>query len=88
MAGRSERRGVMVTSMAIVTGLLGIILLAGGLWLAMLGGSIYYLLAGAALLATAWLLWRRRGEALVVYALLLGATLAWAIAESGFDALR
>ena len=65
MADRSEGRGVMVTAMAIVTGLLGLVLLALGLWLAALGGSSYYLLAGVALLATGWLLWRRRGEALV-----------------------
>ncbi|MGY4625630.1 membrane-bound PQQ-dependent dehydrogenase, glucose/quinate/shikimate family [Bradyrhizobium sp. USDA 4486] len=65
--------------------IMGLALLAGGAWLAALGGSVYYLLAGAMLLLTGWLLARRRAEALWVYAALLAATMAWAIWEAGFD---
>lgn len=71
--------------LAIVTGLLGLASLAGGVWLAVLGGSFYYAVAGLVMLATAVLLWHRRPLALHVYALLVIGTLLWALAEVGFD---
>ncbi|SIT49741.1 glucose dehydrogenase [Paraburkholderia piptadeniae] len=63
----------------------GLYLLAGGAWLVAIGGSPYYVVAGIALLVVAWLAYRRNGLALLLYALVLIGTLAWAIAESGFD---
>jgi quinoprotein glucose dehydrogenase len=63
----------------------GVILVAAGLWLAALGGSWYYLIAGLGFLLTAWLLHRRSGAALWVYAVIVTGTLAWAIWEAGFD---
>ncbi|MFL6721914.1 MAG: membrane-bound PQQ-dependent dehydrogenase, glucose/quinate/shikimate family [Sphingomonas sp.] len=71
--------------MAIIVGLLGLWLLGFGGYLAVLGGSIYYVLAGAALIATAVLLFRGRSEALVVYAALLTITIIWALWEVGLD---
>ncbi|WP_088922126.1 membrane-bound PQQ-dependent dehydrogenase, glucose/quinate/shikimate family [Granulosicoccus antarcticus] len=65
--------------------ILGLSLLAGGIWLAVLGGSLYYAMAGAALIVVALLIRSRRGKAQLVYALLLAATAAWAIWESGYD---
>ncbi|NII73727.1 quinoprotein glucose dehydrogenase [Dyella sp. SG562] len=65
--------------------LLGLALLAGGAWLLVLGGSPYYVLAGAVLIATGWLAWRGSGLALGLHALLLLATLLWAIYEVRFD---
>lgn len=53
--------------------------------LAALGGSVYYLIAGAMLLLTSWLLAIRRAEALWVYAVLLLGTMVWAIWEAGLD---
>ena len=44
--------------------LIGAALAAAGLWLAALGGSWYYILAGATLVATGVLLARRRAAAL------------------------
>ena len=38
--------------------LIGLVLAAGGIQLASLGGSLYYVIAGVALIATAVLLWR------------------------------
>ena len=65
--------------------LLGIALVGGGLWLIALGGSWYYLCAGLALGATGILLLRRQRTALTLHALLVFATLAWALWENGLD---
>ena len=75
----------MLIFTALVFTLIGLALGVGGAWLAALGGSWYYLLAGLAFLVTAFLLFRRRGAALGVHALLIVGTLAWAIWEVGFD---
>jgi quinoprotein glucose dehydrogenase len=74
---------LIVTSLLLaVTGLaIGL----GGVWLAVLGGSLYYVITGVALLATAVLVWRGRVAALWVYALILLGTLAWALWEVGLD---
>jgi hypothetical protein len=69
----------------VLVAIMGLGLLAGGAWLAALGGSVYYLIAGIMLLLTSWLLARRRAEALWIYAALLAATMAWAIWEAGLD---
>ena len=49
----SETRGVWLGLFAVVCGVLGLVLAVGGAWLAMLGGSPYYVLAGLGLLACA-----------------------------------
>ena len=67
-----------------VVGLVGFVLLAGGGWLIWLQGSPYYILAGAALLATGVMLARRHPAAGLVYAATLAATLVWALWEAGF----
>ncbi|XAH25005.1 membrane-bound PQQ-dependent dehydrogenase, glucose/quinate/shikimate family [Xylophilus sp. GW821-FHT01B05] len=69
----------------IVFVLLGLALAAGGAWLAALGGSWYYLLAGLGALASGVLLLKERARALGSYALVLAATAVWAVAEVGFD---
>ena len=61
---RSHRRfalAILVTAVVLV--LIGLYLGIGGGWLIALGGSWYYLIAGLAFLATAWLIWRRRTAA-------------------------
>lgn len=65
--------------------LCGLAAAGGGTWLAALGGSWYYLVAGAAMVATGVLLAIRRREALWLYALLVLGTLAWAVVEAGLD---
>lgn len=64
---------------------MGVFLAGGGLWLALLGGSCFYVVCGVVLLATAVLLWQRRREALWLYAVLVAATLVWSVGEAGFD---
>ncbi|WP_103336266.1 glucose/quinate/shikimate family membrane-bound PQQ-dependent dehydrogenase [Pseudotabrizicola formosa] len=69
----------------IVFALLGGVLAAAGGWLAVLGGSWYYLIAGLVLLMTAWLIRTRNPLATWVYAALMVGTLGWALWEVGFD---
>lgn len=64
---------------------MGIALALGGYRLAMLGGSPYYLLAGAALVLAAALLALRRAAGAYLYALLLLCSVAWAVWEVGLD---
>jgi quinoprotein glucose dehydrogenase len=65
--------------------LAGAALAAGGTWLAALGGSIFYLAIGAGVILTGGLLIVRRRSALLVYGVVLIATLIWALSEVGFD---
>ena len=65
--------------------LAGFALAAGGVWLALLGGSPFYLLAGLGILISGVLLTMRLAEALLVYAAVMIATMVWAVWESGFD---
>ena len=67
----------------VIFGLLGLVLLAGGIWLVALGGSAYYLVAGIGVAATGALLFAGRLEALWLYALVLLGTTIWAVAEVG-----
>jgi quinoprotein glucose dehydrogenase len=55
------------------------------MWLGILGGSLYYVIAGVGILVTGALLVAGRASALWVYAAVLIGTLVWAIAEVGFD---
>jgi len=79
------RIGGWARASAIVCALLGLATGFAGGWLALLGGSPYYLIAGVALMATAVLLWRGHKAAYPLYALIVLATLVWALAEVGFD---
>jgi quinoprotein glucose dehydrogenase len=81
----SMKRAPLLALTVIVMALMAVFLVAGGIWLAMLGGSSYYLIAGVAVLATAWLLAAGRAEALWMYAALLLGTMIWAVWEVGFD---
>jgi len=75
--------------MARITGtvflLLGLFLALAGGWLAVLGGSAYYVVAGVGLLVVGVLLLRRSLAALWLYAVLLACSLVWAVWEVGVD---
>jgi len=78
-------RPLRITLTAVVVLLLGALMAVGGGYLAMLGGSWYYLLAGIGLLGVAGLLFARRRAAIWLYAVLLLATLGWTLYEVSFD---
>lgn len=70
---------------ALVLALIGLFLAGGGVWLVTLGGSWFYLALGVGLLACAALVLRRHPQARLLYAVLLAATLGWAVWEVGLD---
>lgn len=70
---------------ALIVALFGLALAAGGLWLITLGGSWYYLLAGAGMLASGVLLFLQRLSGVWLYWLVFIGTLAWALWEVGLD---
>jgi len=76
---------ILIVLTTIFTAISGLYLLIGGIWLARLGGSLYYIVAGAILLCTAFLLFRRRGAALLLYAVFLLGTTIWSLWEVGTD---
>ncbi|MFP5075780.1 glucose/quinate/shikimate family membrane-bound PQQ-dependent dehydrogenase [Rhizobium sp. YIM 134829] len=75
----------MIIFTALLFAVIGLALGAGGIWLAVLGGSWYYIFAGLAFLVTAILLVQRRSLALTLYAAFTVLTLIWALWEVGFD---
>jgi quinoprotein glucose dehydrogenase len=76
------RAGWAATLLAILMAIIGIILTVGGAWLLILGGSIYYLIAGLALLASAWFLFRGRLLGGWIYVGLFILSAIWGFAES------
>jgi quinoprotein glucose dehydrogenase len=75
----------MRPALSILFALVGLALLAGGLWLVFIGGSPFYALAGAAFLASGILLWTGSRAALWLYAAFIVVSLVWAVWEVGFD---
>lgn len=78
-------RPMRITLTAAVILLLGVLMTVGGGYLAVLGGSWYYLVTGIGLLVVAGLLFARRRAAIWLYAILLLATLVWTLYEVRFD---
>jgi len=72
--------------LAIFIALIGIVLTAGGAWLLFLGGSPYYVIAGIALLASAWFLFRGKVIGVWIYCGLFILSAVWGFAESRGDA--
>jgi len=70
---------------SVVILVIGSMMIMGGAILIYLGGSFYYLISGACLVASAIYLWKRSKRGVWIYGLLLLATWLWALAESGLD---
>ncbi|MGY1424849.1 glucose/quinate/shikimate family membrane-bound PQQ-dependent dehydrogenase [Lysobacter sp. A289] len=83
MPDTQSYRAPMITGAVFLV--IGLALVGGGGWLVLLGGSWYYLLAGLGFALVGVLLCMRRRMALILYALLMLATLVWALWESGLD---
>ncbi|MDI2591774.1 glucose/quinate/shikimate family membrane-bound PQQ-dependent dehydrogenase [Pseudomonas sp. N3-W] len=83
--GALSRSRLAPSLLGILLLLMGLALLAGGIKLSMLGGSLYYLLAGIGLAITGVLLIAARRAALGLYALVLFASTVWALWEIGLD---
>jgi quinoprotein glucose dehydrogenase len=81
----STRSRLVPRITGIVYALIGLALAGGGAWLASLGGSLYYIIAGIGIILTGVLLIAGRRAALWLYAAVLIGTLIWAVSEVGFD---
>lgn len=79
--GKPIARNFTVAILVLVT----LFLVGGGGWLIALGGSAYYLVAGLVMVVITWWYARDRAASLWLYAVLLLATIAWGIWESGTD---
>lgn len=66
-----------------VIALIGLVLAVGGVWLAALGGSPYYLVTGTAMLVAGWMLARQRSLGGWIYGAVVVLTLVWAFFEAG-----
>lgn len=77
---RNER---VIQVFSIVLFLVAVPLIVGGLQLLFLGGSFYYILAGAALVYSARRVWEGNPQGSLVYGYLLFFTVAWSFMESG-----
>jgi len=75
----------LVVLLGIVVMLFGLVLLVGGVRLAQLGGSWYFLLMGAASLVAGGLLALRRPLGALLYGVAFVATVAWALADAGLE---
>jgi quinoprotein glucose dehydrogenase len=76
------KRSWAATILAFVMALIGIVLTIGGAWLASLGGSIYYFIAGIAMLASAWLLFKGRLLGGWIYLGLFVLSAIWGFTEA------
>ncbi len=81
----SSSGSVLKTILAVIAVIFGLVLLIGGIYLAVLGGSWYYIIAGIFFIATAVLLQKLKGAALTVYAVLIIGTVVWGLWEVGSD---
>ncbi|WP_159981721.1 MULTISPECIES: membrane-bound PQQ-dependent dehydrogenase, glucose/quinate/shikimate family [unclassified Novosphingobium] len=84
-ASRPNRRAWPLPPLILgaVIALIGVVLTIGGAWLAILGGSAYYLLAGVAMIVSGTLLFRRRIIGGWLYCAIFVLTVIWAFAEVG-----
>jgi len=70
--------------MAVLLLLIGAFLAIGGIYLLTLGGSLYYLVTGLAVVASGVLIWRADRHGRWLFGAMLVGTLAWSIWEVGF----
>src|SRR5690606_35889882 len=70
---------------SIVLGVMALIFIGAGGYLATLGGSLYYVVAGVLFLISAVLLFRGERRGAWMFGLSLAITVAWALFEVGFD---
>lgn len=74
-----------IKALAIALLFVGLPQLLGGIYLIALGGSWYYLLAGAGICASAIMLWRGRELGISIYLAVLAFTILWSLYEVGFS---
>src|SRR5438105_1023257 len=69
----------------LILAITGLGMAAPGIYLAALGGSLYYAIVGLLILLSAFLVLRRRLFGITLFWLVFGATILWSLWEVGFD---
>src|ERR1044072_4681385 len=82
---RARGGGLATAALAVVLILIGVVLVAGGVWLITLGGSWYYALAGIGLIASGGLMLRRKSLGGFLYLGVFALTVLWALWEVGLN---
>ena len=77
------RRSVAAMIVGGLLALIGVVLAGGGIWLAAVGGSLYYALTGVAMIVAGWLLFRQQVLGAWLYAAVVALTVIWAFWEVG-----
>ncbi|MGX7345248.1 glycerol dehydrogenase [Acetobacter pasteurianus] len=75
----------LVLLLGVVIFLVGLVFVAGGTELALLGGSLYYLLCGLVLLASGLCMLMGRMQGALLYLAALAYTWVWSVWEVGFS---
>ncbi|MCT6855836.1 MULTISPECIES: glycerol dehydrogenase [Bombella] len=75
----------VIFALAAIILFFGLYFIIGGVWLAWLGGSWYYILCGIVLFLSGFYLFRRKPLGAWLYLLAWAATIPWTIYEVGFD---
>lgn len=89
--GRNMRNRVpdyAVVALAIALLFLGVPLFVGGVWLMILTGGLFFMLAGAGLCLTAYFLFQRSVIAIWVYLMAFAGTLYWTLSSAGHFAAQ
>lgn len=76
-------RRLVLWSLGGLLALIGVVLGAGGAWLASLGGSLYYLPTGLACLVSGVLIARGKRAGMWLYLVVVALTVVWALFEVG-----
>lgn len=79
------RRNIFTSALAGVLVLFGSALLFGGIWLALIDGSPYYVLSGGAIVVSGILIFRRNRLGAWLFAAVFAFTIPWALWETGPD---
>ncbi|MGA9658981.1 MAG: membrane-bound PQQ-dependent dehydrogenase, glucose/quinate/shikimate family [Asticcacaulis sp.] len=80
-----ERSGWSAFILSVILAIIGIILFVGGAWLAIIGGSLYYVLAGASLLASAWFIANGKMLGAWIYIATVIVSILWGFVEVGLN---
>jgi len=79
------RRTIFTSLLGAVLVTFGAIQLFGGCWLALIGGSFYYVLNGGAAVISGVLIFRRSSLGAWLFAAIVALTIPWALWETGAD---
>lgn len=85
MSSTPQKEGLWTQLVAIAMALVGLLLLAGGIYSIIEGGPLYYFFSGLGILLSAFLIFRRNPVGMALYAVVLLGTLIWALCLVGLD---